>query len=154
MDLFHLALSDLSGRSDAPGPKLSQFHAVFENINLAKSYVGALPGGLAPSPTGNPGSAPVWYYNLHSKKQKSVAGYLYFRLSSSCLNFFVIFQNIKLLNQKFQVLLFLITGSGGGARGTHPLSVQFFFHFHAVFSEKLAKNNRFLLPPLGLSLCS
>ena len=32
--------------------------------NLAKSYVGALPGGLAPPPRGNPGSATV--HGLHS----------------------------------------------------------------------------------------
>ena len=38
------------------GSKFFQFHAVFWEI-LAKSYVGAPPGELAPPPRGNPGSA-------------------------------------------------------------------------------------------------
>ena len=37
------------------GSKFFQFHAVFAE-NFPKSYVGALPGGLAPPPRGNPGS--------------------------------------------------------------------------------------------------
>ena len=38
------------------GSKFFQFHAVFWEI-LAKSYVGAHPGELAPPPRGNPRSA-------------------------------------------------------------------------------------------------
>ena len=41
---------------DAPGPKFLQFQIVFGE-NLAKSYVSAPPGELAPPPLGNPGSA-------------------------------------------------------------------------------------------------
>ena len=36
----------------------------------------------------------------------------------------------------------------GGARDVSPLSVQFFFQFHAVFGEN-GQNNRFASPPLG-----
>ena len=48
------------GARPSYGPKFSQFHAVFLQ-NLAKSYVGAPPGGLAPPPMRNPGCAPDTY---------------------------------------------------------------------------------------------
>ena len=47
----------MPGTSPPYGPKFSQFHAVFPR-NLAKSYVGAPPGGLVPPHTGDPGSDP------------------------------------------------------------------------------------------------
>ena len=74
-----------------------------------------------------------------------------FSLSSSCLNFFCNFSKYKAAESEISSSVVFHYQIGRGARGTHPLSVQFFVHFHAGFSEKLAKNNRFLLPPLGLS---
>ena len=56
------AVADLEPISDPPPPptalKFSQFHAVFFE-RLAKSYVGAPSGRLAPPPTENPGYAPA-----------------------------------------------------------------------------------------------
>ena len=63
--LFGDGLNNGQNLSVTHCPKYSQFHAVFLG-NLAKRYVGAPPAtlGLAPPPTGNPGSAPelcsVW----------------------------------------------------------------------------------------------
>ena len=53
-------MADLGGRTRrAPpyDPKFSQFHAVFHKI-WQNHMLAPLPGGLAPPPTGNPGSAP------------------------------------------------------------------------------------------------
>ena len=51
-------MADLRGyERRPPPPHRIQIHGVFGE-NLAKSYIGApSPGGLAPSPRGNPGSA-------------------------------------------------------------------------------------------------
>ena len=46
-NFFHFQCTDLPSAPPPDGPKFSQFHAVFLE-NLAKSYVGAPPGGLTP----------------------------------------------------------------------------------------------------------
>ena len=56
------------------GSKFFQFHAVIWG-NLAKSYVGGPPGGLAPPSRGNPGSATASDLN-----KCSVKGYNLFNL--------------------------------------------------------------------------
>ena len=54
-------------------PKFSQFHAVFQKI--WQNHMLALPGGLAPPPMGNPGSAPVnHYYYLQWRIQDFLRG--------------------------------------------------------------------------------
>ena len=54
-----LAVVDLGGAPGVhpPWPKIFSISCSFSQ-NLAKSYVGAPLGGLAPPHTGNPGSAP------------------------------------------------------------------------------------------------
>ena len=57
-----LSLADLGGAPPARppyGPKCSQFHAVFRKMWQNHMLVRPPPGGLAPPPTGNPGSAPA-----------------------------------------------------------------------------------------------
>ena len=55
------AVADLGGARPARAPpygsKFSQFHAVFREI-WQNHMLAPPPGGLAPPPTGNPGSAP------------------------------------------------------------------------------------------------
>ena len=56
-------VTDLGGHSRCvapppPRPKIFSISCSFLQ-NLAKSYVGTTPRGLAPPPTGNPGSAPA-----------------------------------------------------------------------------------------------
>ena len=52
----HWLVADL--RPPPHGPKCSQFHAVFGKF-WQYHRLASPPGGLAPPPTGNPGSAPV-----------------------------------------------------------------------------------------------
>ena len=58
-----MTIASLSGGSTARppyGPKFSQFHVVFQKIWQNHMLVPPPPPrGLAPPPTGNPGSAPV-----------------------------------------------------------------------------------------------
>ena len=57
-------VADLVGAHPARAPlrpKIFSISCSFSQ-NLAKSYVGVPPGGLAPPPTGNPGSAPDLEY--------------------------------------------------------------------------------------------
>ena len=58
-------MADLGGVPSARppyGPKFSQFHAVFHKI--WQNHMLAPPRGLAPPPTGNPGSAPDLYGHI------------------------------------------------------------------------------------------
>ena len=61
MKMVYIAVADLGGAHPAPPPppwsKIFSISCSFSE-NLTKSYV-APPRGLAPSPTGNPGSAPA-----------------------------------------------------------------------------------------------
>ena len=63
--LIVFTVADLGGASGAHPPmaeKFSQFPAVFRKI--WQNHMLAPPGGLAPPPTGNPGSAPGLHHNL------------------------------------------------------------------------------------------
>ena len=73
---LYSAVADLRGSAgDAPplGVQTLSISCSFWEI-LAKSYVGAPPGDLAPPPWGNPASATVQYIFIYSKrcKQKQV----------------------------------------------------------------------------------
>ena len=59
------SVADLGGGAPGARPPLqSKIFSISCSFleNLTKSYVGAPPRGLAPPPTGNPGSAPDWFY--------------------------------------------------------------------------------------------
>ena len=64
-------------RGGAPGmpplwPKIFSISCSFSQ-NLAKSYVGAPPGGLVPPPMGNPGSTPEGHVETVDTKDQSNA---------------------------------------------------------------------------------
>ena len=71
-----------------PGPKCSQSHAVF--CKIWQNHMLAPPGGLAPPPTGNPGSAP-------GKGTK----FLNFLLVVQVLNQFPCYNVISIINSQF-----------------------------------------------------
>ena len=59
--MLPVAVADLGGAHPARPPPRSKIFSISCSFseNLTKSYVGVPPRGLAPPPTGNPGSAPV-----------------------------------------------------------------------------------------------
>ena len=67
--LIEFSVADLGGLHPASppprpqGPKFSQFHAVF--CKIWQNHMFAPPGGLAPPPMGNPGSAPGFLVEMY-----------------------------------------------------------------------------------------